>query len=108
MQISITAPEGATLNFTDQYQREVERILGGIPEVDNYTSVIGGGGGGMGGGVNRGGIYVRFKDWSKRKRTAQQIIESIRPQLARIPGVLAFASPLCLPRLSSVCASGSS
>ncbi|HEV8613108.1 MAG TPA: efflux RND transporter permease subunit [Gemmatimonadales bacterium] len=92
MQLTITAPEGATLSFTDQYQREVERILAGIPEIDNYTSVIGGGGGGMGGGVNRGGIYVRFVDWSKRTRSAQQIIEAIRPQLAKIPGVLAFAN----------------
>jgi multidrug efflux pump len=93
IQISITGPEGATLAFTDQYQRQVEQILAGIPEIDNYTSVVGGGGGGGGGsGVNRGGIYVRFVDWSKRKRSAQDIIEVLRPQLAKIPGVLAFAN----------------
>ncbi len=93
IQISLTGPEGATLAFTDQYQRQVEQILAGIPEIDNYTSVVGGGGGGGGGsGVNRGGIYVRFVDWSKRKRSAQDIIEALRPQLAKIPGVLAFAN----------------
>ena len=92
MQISITGPEGATLAFTDQYQKQVEDILNKIPEIDNYTSTVGGGGGGGGGGVNRGQIFVRFVDWSKRERTAQQIIESIRPQLAKIPGVLAFAN----------------
>jgi multidrug efflux pump len=92
MQISITGPEGATLAFTDQYQKQVEAILTKIPEIDNYTSTVGGGGGGSGGGVNRGQIFVRFVDWSQRKRTAQEIIESIRPQLAKIPGVLAFAN----------------
>ena len=93
IQISLTGPEGATLVFTDQYQREVEQILAGVPEIDNYTSTVGGGGGGFGGGgVNRGQIFVRFVDWSERKRTAQQIIEALRPQLARIPGVLAFAN----------------
>jgi multidrug efflux pump len=93
MQLSITGPEGATLAFTDQYQKQVEDILNKIPEIDNYTSTVGGGGGGGGGGgVNRGQIFVRFVDWSKRKRTAQQIIESIRPLLAKIPGVLAFAN----------------
>ncbi|HEY5987213.1 MAG TPA: efflux RND transporter permease subunit [Streptosporangiaceae bacterium] len=92
MQISITGPEGATLAFTDQYQHQVEEILAKIPEIDNYTSMVGGGGGGGGGGVNRGQVFVRFVDWSKRKRTAQQIIESIRPQLAKISGVLAFAN----------------
>lgn len=93
IQISITAPEGSTVAFTDQYQREVERILAGIPEIDNYTSTVGGGGGGGGGGgVNRGQIFVRFVDWSQRKRSAQDIIEVLRPQLAQIPGVLAFAN----------------
>ncbi|HEV8196537.1 MAG TPA: efflux RND transporter permease subunit, partial [Gemmatimonadales bacterium] len=93
IQISLTGPEGATLAFTDQYQRQVEQILAGIPEIDNYTSVVGGGGGGGGGGgVNRGGIYIRFVDWSKRNRSAQDIIEALRPQLAKIPGVLAFAN----------------
>jgi multidrug efflux pump len=91
IQISITGPEGATLAFTDQYQQQVEKILAGIPEIDNYTSVVGGGGGGAS-AVNRGGIYVRFVDWSKRKRSAQDIIEVLRPQLAKIPGVLAFAN----------------
>jgi multidrug efflux pump len=91
IQISITAPEGSTVAFTDQYQRDVEKILAGIPEIDNYTSTVGGGFGG-GGSVNRGQIFVRFVDWSQRNRSAQDIIEVLRPQLAQIPGVLAFAN----------------
>ncbi|NOT09205.1 MAG: efflux RND transporter permease subunit, partial [Gemmatimonadales bacterium] len=31
IQIQITAPEGSTLAFTDEYQRQVEAILAGIP-----------------------------------------------------------------------------
>ncbi len=91
IQVSITAPEGATLAFTDQYQREVEKILAAVPEIANYTSVIGGFGGSAG-RVNSGGIYIRFVDWSQRKRSAQEIIEDLRPKLAQIPGVLAFAN----------------
>ncbi|HEV8355762.1 MAG TPA: efflux RND transporter permease subunit, partial [Gemmatimonadales bacterium] len=92
IQISLTAPEGATLAYTDQYQRQVEAILAGFPEIANYTSVVGGGGGGRSGGVNGGGIYVRLTDWSERKRTAPQILQALQPQLSRIPGVLAFAN----------------
>jgi multidrug efflux pump len=92
IQIQITAPEGSTLSFTDQYQREVEKILAGVPEIANYTSTVGGGGGGGAGRVNNGSIYVRFVDWSERKRSAQEIIEDLRPRLAQIPGVLAFAN----------------
>jgi multidrug efflux pump len=93
IQISLTGPEGATLAFIDQYQRQVEKILAGVPEIDNYTSVVGGGGGGGGGGsVNRGQIWVRFVDWSRRDRSAQEIIEALRPELAKISGVQAFAN----------------
>ncbi len=92
LQVSITAPEGATLAFTDQYQRQVEKILASVPEIANYTSTVGGGFGGGGSRVNGGQIFVRFVDWSDRKRTAQEIIDALRPQLARIPGVLAFAN----------------
>jgi multidrug efflux pump len=92
IQIQITAPEGSTLAFTNEYQRQVEKILAGVPEIDNYTSTIGGGFGGGTARVNGGQIFVRFVDWSQRKRSAQDIIEAIRPQLAQIPGVLAFAN----------------
>jgi multidrug efflux pump len=93
IQIQITGPEGATLAFTDQYQRQVEQILAEVPEIDNYTSSVGGGGGGFGGGgVSGGQIFIRFVDWSKRERSAQDIVEWLRPRLARIPGVQAFAN----------------
>lgn len=91
IQIQITAPEGSTLAFTDQYQRQVEQILAGIPEIANYTSSVGGGGFG-GGRVNGGQVFVRFVDWSERKRSTQDIIEVLRPQLAQISGVQAFAN----------------
>jgi multidrug efflux pump len=91
IQISITAPEGSTLAFTDEYQRQVEAILAGVPEISNYTSVVGSFGG-SGGRVNSGGVYVRFVDWADRKRTAQEIIQAIQPKLSAIPGVLAFAN----------------
>ncbi len=86
--ISITAPEGSTLGYTDQYLRQVEALLKNIPEVDNSSSGVSWGGG----PVNSGYVSIRLTDWSKRKRTAQEIIETLRPQLARISGVLAFAN----------------
>jgi len=58
----------------------------------SYGGSGGGGGGGGGGGVNRGQIYVRFVDWSERKRSVQQIIEELRPKLTQVSGVQAFAN----------------
>jgi multidrug efflux pump len=92
IQVQITAPEGSTLAYTDQYQRQVEAILNEVPEIANYTSTVGGGFGGGGGRVNGGQIFVRFKDWSERDRSAQEVIEALRPKLAQIAGVQAFAN----------------
>ncbi|HEX7024032.1 MAG TPA: efflux RND transporter permease subunit [Gemmatimonadales bacterium] len=91
VQVTITAPEGSTLAFTDEYQRQVEQILSSVPEIANYTSTVGGGGFG-GGGVNGGRIFVRLVDWAERKRSAQDIVEELRPRLSQITGVQAFAS----------------
>jgi multidrug efflux pump len=85
--ISITAPEGATLHYTDEYQRRAEQILAGVPEIDNYTSIVG-----WTGRVNSGFLIVRLRDWAERSRNVQEIISEIQPQLSAIPGVLAFAS----------------
>jgi multidrug efflux pump len=86
--ISITAPEGSSIGYTDQYLRQVEALLKNIPEVDNSSSGVSYGGG----PVNSGYVSIRLTDWSKRKRSAQEIIETLRPQLAKISGVFAFAN----------------
>ncbi|HEV8198303.1 MAG TPA: efflux RND transporter permease subunit [Gemmatimonadales bacterium] len=88
IQISVIAPEGSTLGYTDQYLRQVEGLLQNIPEISNYSSGVSYGGG----AVNSGYVSIRLVDWSERKRTAQDIIETLRPQLAKISGVLAFAN----------------
>src|SRR5256712_2041480 len=81
------APEGATLDYMDGYQRQVEQILGRTKDVEGYFSVIGG----FLGGVNRGIVFVRLTDWSQRKRSVQQVSAEVQPQLFGIPGILAFA-----------------
>jgi multidrug efflux pump len=91
-QVSITAPEGATLAYTDQYQRQVERILLDTPEVEGLNSMVAFGGAGGGGRVNSGFFFARMSDWSVRDRTAQEVIQGLQPKLAQVPGVMAFAN----------------
>ena len=80
------APEGATLAYTDGYQRQVESILARTPDVQSYFSVVGFG------RVNSGFVFARLTDWSERDRSVQQIIGELRPQYFAIPGVMAFAN----------------
>ena len=86
-QVSIIAPEGSTIAYTDQYQRMAERIMLDTPEITMFNSVVG-----RGNQVNGGFLFTRLKDWSDRDRTAQDIIKDIQPKLSQIPGVMAFAN----------------
>lgn len=85
--VSVTAPEGATVAYTDDYQRQAEAVLAEIPEIDNYTSIVG-----MGGRVNSGFMTVRMVDWAERERTVPEILRAVQPKFAAIPGAQVFAS----------------
>lgn len=81
------APEGATLAYTDGYQRQLEEILGRTEDIDAYFSVVG-----FGGRVSSGIMFIRLTDWSERDRSVQEIIGEVQPQFFAVPGVLAFAN----------------
>jgi multidrug efflux pump len=81
------APEGATLAYTDGYQRQMEAILARTPDIENYFSVVG-----FGGRVNSGIAFVRLTDWSERDRSVADVIQEISGPFFAIPGVFAFAS----------------
>jgi multidrug efflux pump len=83
---AVTGPQGATVQYTDSYQRQVETVMAGVPEINSYFSIVG-----MGGDVSGGFVFVNMKDWRDRVRSTQQVIGGIMPQLFGIPGVMAYA-----------------
>jgi multidrug efflux pump len=85
--ISTTAPEGSTVGYTDEYQRQAETVLAAVPEIDNYTSIVG-----MGGRVNSGFLNIRLVDWSARERSVQEILAEVQPRLSQIAGAQVFAN----------------
>ena len=80
-------PEGATLPYMDAYQRQLEQIISRTKDVEGYFSFIG-----YQSRVSQGIMFVRLTDWSRRKRTVQQVAAEVQPQFFGVPGVLAFAS----------------
>src|ERR1041385_6074949 len=82
----VRGPEGASMQYTDGYVRQVEQIVGRSPDVNGYFTIIGG----FAGGVNSAFIGVIMKDWSQRKTSVDQMIGGLFPQLMGISGVLAF------------------
>ena len=83
----VLGPEGATIQYTNEYQRRVENILRETPDVQGVFSVVG-----RGGAVNGGFVFTRLNPWEDRERTAQEILAEVRPKLMGVPGVMAFAS----------------
>lgn len=85
----ITAPEGATLEYTDRYMRMVEAQLLPIPERNGLFSATGLGFGGPG-RVTNGFVFLTLKPRDERDRSQQEIVAEMFPRLLGIPGVLAF------------------
>lgn len=81
-----TAPEGATLAYTERYSRQVEDILKPYSEVGSIQAING-----MP-EVNRFIIMGRLKDWDERGRSQQELVAELMPKLRRIAGVNAFAN----------------
>ena len=85
----VVAPEGATLEYTDIYVKQIEQIILKRPEVQGLFSAIGLSFGGPG-SVTNGFMFINLKPRSERDKSQQQIVQELFPQLLAIPGVLAF------------------
>ena len=86
----MTAPEGATIDYTDRYQREAEAVFLGTDEVQRVFSVVSLGIG-TPGLVNEGFMFTMLKPESERERHQRDVVEAINDGLREVPGVQAFA-----------------
>ncbi len=86
---AISAPEGATIDYTDGYARQIESFLAPIPEIDTYFVVVAPGLE-RPNPVNSAIAFIRMKPWNERKRSQQQIALQLMPKFLGLPGVMAF------------------
>ena len=84
-------PEGATLDYTDKYAKQLEAIYGKTKDVERYFVVSGNP------TVSQGISFVGLTDWKERKRSAGEVVKELFPRFMGIPGVLAF--PVMPPSL---------
>jgi multidrug efflux pump len=78
------APEGATLNYTEKYAREIEGIYSQTKDVERYFVVAGNP------TVSQGISVLGLNDWALRKRNSLAIAKELFPRFGQIPGVMAF------------------
>jgi multidrug efflux pump len=86
----VVAPEGATLEYTDSYARQLEQFYQAIPEVSSYLVFVAPGLQ-KPNPVNSALSFVRLKPWEERERKQQDIAKELAPKMSGgLPGVLAF------------------
>jgi multidrug efflux pump len=84
----VVAPEGATVEYTDGYVRQLEAIIHRTKGVRSSFAVVG-----FDGPPSSGVVGPILEDWDKRDRSAQDIINEVQPQFFfGVPGVFAFAT----------------
>ena len=92
------APEGATMQYTDRYMKQVAGILGSdVPEIETLFEVVAPGLE-RPNPVNFAIGFAILEHWDTRKRSQLEISKQITPKLfGGIPGVISFAiNPLSL------------
>jgi multidrug efflux pump subunit AcrB len=84
--------EGAQAASPEEMMRLIQaqgEVIGRDPDVENYGSSTGG----TGQTANTGRFYIVLKPRDERKLNASQIIDRLRPQLAKIEGATLFLQP---------------
>jgi HAE1 family hydrophobic/amphiphilic exporter-1 len=82
------AAQGISFESMKEHQLAVMDIVRQDPNVDSFSSTAGAGGSAPTGNLGR--IFVSLKPRSQRKLNADEIIQELRPKLAKIPGIQVF------------------
>jgi len=86
----VIAPEGASLSYTDEYMRAIEKMFAQVPEVRTYFTVVAPGLE-RPNPVNTGIGFTQLKLWEERSRRTDQVTAELAPKMfSGLPGVLAF------------------
>ncbi|WP_119458391.1 efflux RND transporter permease subunit [Rhodospirillaceae bacterium SYSU D60014] len=86
--IPITAPQGATIAYTDESVREIEAMamdLRDSGEARRVFALVG-----RRDQANEAFVVVGLTDWSTRERSQEEIIRALVPEVTAVPGVRAF------------------
>ena len=88
----IKAPDGSSLDYTVGYIKKVEEIMMVDEEKGDVLRVLGRSGSwGGGADVNTGRVIAPLEVWSKRERSAQQLVSNWNRKFADLPGAQVFA-----------------
>lgn len=89
-QITATTQAAQNISFQEmaKHQQAVVDILRRDPNIDAINSTIGSGG--PNASANTGRIFIRLKPRDRRHLSADEIVQELRPKVAKVPGIKVF------------------
>ncbi|NDP63723.1 efflux RND transporter permease subunit [Polaromonas sp.] len=88
---SVNAPDGSTLDFTNRYAQELEKMGQPFKEFDRIFANVGNP------TVAQASVVYRTVDWKDRTRSTMDMARELQPMFNALPGVTAF--PITPPSL---------
>ena len=82
------AAQGISFESMKQHQLAVAEVIHQDPNVDSFSSFAGAGGPSLTGNLGR--VFISLKPRSERRLNADEVIQHLRPKLAKIPGIQVF------------------
>ncbi len=86
------APQSVSFNAMSERQQSLSRIILADPAVASLSSYIGVDGDNV--TLNSGRVLINLKPHDERDVTASEVIDRLRPELAKLPGIQLFMQPV--------------
>ena len=91
--VSVNAPEGSSIEYTNNMVQKVENVLEKYVEkgeIKTVFAIVAPGFSGEPGNVNSAFIFASLTSWQERSRHQKDIVQEIFPQLISMPGAMIF------------------
>src|SRR5688572_11662415 len=88
--VNTEAAQGISFGDMVKLQAQIAEIVENEPDVAAASSNVGLVGNNAAGGSNTGRMFVELKPRDQRTRSVDEVIASLRPKLAQVPGIRAF------------------
>ncbi|MGG6260762.1 MdtB/MuxB family multidrug efflux RND transporter permease subunit [Stutzerimonas stutzeri] len=86
------APQSISFRAMSERQQALARVILADPAVDSLSSYIGVDGDNV--TLNSGRLLISLKPHGERDLTASQVIDRLRPELAKVPGIELYLQPV--------------
>lgn len=91
--VSVNAPQGSSLDYTNKMVKKVENVLEEYVdsgEIKTVFAIVAPGFSGEPGNVNSAFIFASLNPWEDRSRHQKEIVREIFPKLISMPGAMIF------------------